>query len=293
MLTRILDGLDLALDAAVAEAARHEDALAADKHLIKIRVRILDLLGVDPMDLDSRIVVDTTVVQCLRNGDIGIRQLDVLADHSDFHFLGRMIDLVDHLFPVRHIRREIIHVELLQGDLVETFALHHQRNLIDRRSRAVLDDSLRLHIAEHRDLLFHFLRNGLLRAADEDVRLDADSAQFLDAMLRRLRLELTGSRDIRQQRDMDVEGVVLADFLLDLADGLEERLALDITDRTADLRDDDISAISLGYIVDLLLDLVRDVPRYSPRRTLFKTDQYTLPVVIFEFFDRLMSMKRS
>lgn len=80
-----------------------------------------------------------------------------------------------------------------------------------------------------------------------------------DAVLRRLRLELAGSRDVRQQRDVDVERVVRADFLLDLADGLEERLALDIADRTADFRDDDVSAVRLGDIVDLLLDLVRDV----------------------------------
>ena len=58
---------------------------------------------------------------------------------------------------------------------------------------------------------------------------------------------------------MDVERIVRADFLLDLADGLEERLALDIADRTADLRDDDISAVCLRHVVDLLLDLVRDV----------------------------------
>ena len=199
------------------------------------------------------------MVQGLRHGDVGIRQFDVLADDRDLDALLRVIDLVDHLLPVAHVSRAVVHVELLERNLVEALFLHHERDFVDGRSRAVLDDSLRLHIAEHGDLVLHLLGDGLLRAADEDIRLDADGAQFLDAVLRRLRLELAGSRDVRQQRDVDVERVVRADFLLDLADGLEERLALDIADRTADFRDDDVSAVRLGDIVDLLLDLVRDV----------------------------------
>ena len=130
---------------------------------------------------------------------------------------------------------------------------------VDRRGRAVLDDRLRVNVAEQGDLLLHFLGDRLFRAADEDIRLDTDGTKFLDAVLRRFRLELAGGGNIRQQRDVDVERIVLADFLLDLADGLEERLALDIADRAADLRDDDISAVRLCHIVDALLDLVRDV----------------------------------
>ena len=58
---------------------------------------------------------------------------------------------------------------------------------------------------------------------------------------------------------MDVERIARADFLLDLTDSLEERLALNIADRAADLRDDDIRTIRLAYIIDLLLDLVRNM----------------------------------
>ena len=198
-------------------------------------------------------------MQGLRHGDVGVRQLDILADDGDLDALLRVVDLIDHLLPIAHVSRTVVHVELLERDLVETFLLHHQRDFVDCRRCAVLDDSFRLHVAEHGNLVLHLLGDRLLRAADEDVRLDADGAQLLDAVLRRLRLELASCRDVRQERDMDVERIVRADFLLDLADGLEERLALDIADRTADLRDDDISAVCLRHVVDLLLDLVRDV----------------------------------
>ena len=78
-------------------------------------------------------------------------------------------------------------------------------------------------------------------------------------MLRRLRLELARGRDVRQQRDMDVERIILADFFLDLADGFKERLALDVANRAADFRDDDVGAIGLCDVIDALLDFVRDV----------------------------------
>ena len=267
VLARVLDGLDLALDAAVAEAARHEHALAADEDLVEIRLLVLDLLRVDPVDLHLRVICDAAMVQRLRDRDVGIGELDVLADDSDLDLFLRVVDLVDHLLPLAHIRGAVIHVEFLERDPVEALFLHHERHLVDRRGRAVLDDRLGLHIAEHRDLVLHLFGDGLLRAADEDVRLDADGAQFLDAVLRRLRLELAGRRDVRQQRHMDVERVVLADFLLHLADGLEERLALDVADRAADLCDDDIGAVRLRDIVDALLDLVRDVRDDLHRRT--------------------------
>ena len=51
----------------------------------------------------------------------------------------------------------------------------------------------------------------------------------------------------------------MSDIVLELTDGLQKRLTFDIADRTADFRDDDVSAVRLGDIVDLLLDLVRDV----------------------------------
>ena len=44
-----------------------------------------------------------------------------------------------------------------------------------------------------------------------------------------------------QQRDVDGERVVAALFVAHLADRLEERLALDVTDRAADLDDHDLA----------------------------------------------------
>ncbi len=89
--------------------------------------------------------------------------------------------------------------------------------------------------------------------------MDTDAAQLVDRVLGRLRLQLSGVRDERDERDVDVEHVVAADLAAELADRLEKRLRLDVADGAADLRDDDVGVGDLGYRANPGLDLVRDV----------------------------------
>jgi type II secretory pathway component PulM len=94
-------------------------------------------------------------------------------------------------------------------------------------------------------------------AAEEDVGLDADGAQVAHAVLRRLGLQLAGGADERHQRQVDVERVLAPDVLAQLADRLDERQALDVADRAADLDQDDVDVLRDG--LDRVLDLVGDV----------------------------------
>jgi hypothetical protein len=86
------------------------------------------------------------------------------------------------------------------------------------------------HVAEQRDLFAVFAADRLLGAADEHVGLDADLAQLADGVLRRLRFEFAGRLEIRHEREVDVEAVLLADVERELADRFEERQALDVAD---------------------------------------------------------------
>ena len=61
----------------------------------------------------------------------------------------------------------------------------------------------------------------------------------------------------RQQRQMNVDGVVARKIVLDLADRLEERQALDVADGAADLAQDEI--ILVVAVEDEVLDRVGDV----------------------------------
>ena len=49
------------------------------------------------------------------------------------------------------------------------------------------------------------------------------------------------------------------DFTTDLTDRLDERLSFDVTDRTADLRDNNIRFGFQTYVIDEFFDLVCDV----------------------------------
>ncbi len=77
----------------------------------------------------------------------------------------------------------------------------------------------------------------LFGAAQEDVGLDADGAQFLDAVLGRLGLDLAGGLDEGHQGQVDVADVLFAQVALELADGLQEGQALDVAHGAADLDD--------------------------------------------------------
>ena len=57
---------------------------------------------------------------------------------------------------------------------------------------------------------------------------------------------------------MDVADVLAPDVVAELPDRLEERHDLDVTDRPADLGDDDVDLVG-GEPLDPLLDLVGDV----------------------------------
>ena len=64
---------------------------------------------------------------------------------------------------------------------------------------------------------------------------------------------------MRQERHVDRERVLGPLLAAHLADRLEERLALDVTDGAADLDDHDLRAGLAADLADARLDLVRDV----------------------------------
>ena len=103
------------------------------------------------------------------------------------------------------------------------------------------------------------LRQAALGAADDHVRLDADAAQLVDRVLRRLGLELSRVADVRHQREVDEHAAAAPDVDGELADRLQERQRLDVADRAADLRDHHVDVLALGDQLDAVLDLVGDV----------------------------------
>ena len=173
---------------------------------------------------------------------------------------------MDHSLPIRHLRRCQIQFQLIENDLVEPFTLHHQRHFIDRIRRPIFNHRRFVDIAKQRDLLLHFERDFLFRPTDENIRLNSDRAEFFDRVLSRFCFQFAGGGNVRQKRDVNVKRIVFADFFFDLPNRLEERQRLDIADRAADFRYDNVRLIELGNRIHALFDLVGDVRNDLHRR---------------------------
>ncbi len=255
LLARVAHRLDLALDAAVAEAPGHQDAV--DVGEVGGGAVALDVLGVHPDDVDLRLVRDAPVHQRLDEALVGVPQVDVFADHGETRGRARRLHAAYDVLPAREVDGPVLEAEAFDDDRVQALTVEHERNLVDGVDVLGRDDRLFLDVAEESDLRLDARRQVAVGAAEQDVGLDADRAQLLHRVLRRLRLQLRGRLDERHEREVDVEDVFLADVLLQLADRLEKRQPLDVADGTANLDDDDV--LAGADLADHGLDLVGDV----------------------------------
>ena len=149
LLARELDGCDLAFDAALAEAARHEDRV----DVVQTRGAFgLDALGLDVQNVHARARADARVAQRFGQRHVRIVEVDVLADHRD-RDLGLGIRLgVDDGLPLRQIRRPRVELELIDDDAVEPLLVQQHRNLVDVVDVDRRDDGALLDVGEQRDL---------------------------------------------------------------------------------------------------------------------------------------------
>jgi len=185
-------------------------------------------------------------------------QLGVFADQRDGHMAAGGLDAGDHLRPGGQLRLAARKLQLPAHDAGQPLLLQQQRHLIEGGGRGVRNDAVWLHVAEQGDLAADLLGHGLVCAADEDIRLDADGQQLLDRVLRGLALELARAGDLHDHGHMDEQHILLSLLSGYLPDGLEERLRLDIADGAADLGDKHVG-LPVVHLVDAGFDLVGDV----------------------------------
>ena len=138
------------------------------------------------------------------------------------------------------------------------------RNLVDTVHVGRRDHTIFLNVTEVRNFRFHFLLERAIGSAQQNIRLNSEAGQFLNAMLRWFRFDLGGGADERHQRDMRVDDILFAEVPSKLADRFEERQTLDIAYGAADFDDQNIA--TLGREQDTPFDLVGDMRNYLDRR---------------------------
>jgi len=173
LFARVLDRADLALDAALPEAARHEDRVGAAQAADPVR---LDRLRIDVTDVDPAAGMDTGVDQRLGERLVRLGEIDILADQRDGDRVLRMLERVHELVPLREVGRPREHVQLVADDFVEHLLVQHARDLVDRVHIPDRDHRLDGNVREQRDLASLVVGNRLLAAAEQRVGLDPDLA---------------------------------------------------------------------------------------------------------------------
>ena len=86
----------------------------------------------------------------------------------------------------------------------------------------------------------------MLGTAEQHVGLDAKAGQFTNGVLRGFRFQLARSCDVGNQRDVDAECLHRLQLVTELANGLHERQALDVTHRAANFAQDEIVIALVG-----------------------------------------------
>ncbi|MPM92618.1 hypothetical protein SDC9_139753 [bioreactor metagenome] len=97
--------------------------------------------------------------------------------------------------------------------------MEHARHLVDGVHVPHGDHTPLGHVGEQGDLFLLLVGHLVLGAAQQRVGLDADFAQLLHRVLRRLRLELARRGDVRQVSQVHEGGVVRAQAQAHLAHG--------------------------------------------------------------------------
>ena len=247
---------DLALGAALSEAAGHQNAVDVLEE--RCRVFALEHFAFDPVEVDLDLVGDAAVGERLDQRLIGVFEAGIFADDGNRHIAFRVANALVDETPTREIRFAVgFDPEGREHLAVEPGLMVGLRHRIDTVRVARFDHRARTYVAEQGELGSLAVGDRPVGTAQQDVGLNADRAQFLDRVLGRLGLEFARAGNERQERQVDVDGMMPGQLVAELPDRLEERQALDITDRAPDLAQDEIEA--LVAFPDEILDRVGDV----------------------------------
>ena len=153
----------------------------------RLRPFFLDTFRIHPLHFDVGIIGDATVGQGFTQTLIRVFELNVFADDADGHGHAGIFDLGDNALPLAEVRALARgQMEIFDDDLVQAFVMQNQRQFVDRIDIFGGDHRLFFDVGKQRDLRLDVAGQQAVGPAQQDMGLDADLPQRLDAMLGRL-----------------------------------------------------------------------------------------------------------
>ena len=189
----------------------------------------------------------------------------IFANNRDLHMLLKAADPPDHLFPGIVARHLPVKSQFPADYIVKAVLVQHDRGFIEAVQGFIFNHAVLLDVAEERDLVHDAPLKRPVHARHDDVRVDPERLQLPDGVLGRLGFVLVRAGEVRHQRDMNEETVLMTGFERDLPDCFKERLPLDVADGASDLRDQDVRTGLFRPFENEILDLVRDMRNHLHR----------------------------
>ena len=247
----------LAFRAPAPEARTDHDASHAVQPATDVVFR--QVFAVDENRLHLPSVICSCMGKAFAYALIGILQV-VLAHESDGHLTHSLPAALQEVAP-RTERRSLPHLyaQLLQADGIQSLLLHVDRHLIDTGQVLTLDDGIHVDITEVCHLRPQAVTQLMLGAQHQHLRLYAQPLQLLHAGLRGFGLQLSSCCQIGHQGQVYVQCPPWSQFPSQLSDGFQERLALDVADGSAYLRDDEVQLLLRSLQQDAPFDFIRNM----------------------------------
>ncbi len=185
----VANGVEHALDAALAEAAGDQDAVKVSELVAIVEggaafvVFCFKAFGFDPSHTEFEVVGECAVDESFLEGLVRVFVFDVLADDGDGDLVFGVVGAADDVLPLGEIYGLGFDAEVLEGEGVYAFGGEGKGDLVDAGHVAGGDDGGLFDVAEQGDLVAHLAGDGAVGAAEEDVGLDTDGEHLFDGML--------------------------------------------------------------------------------------------------------------
>ena len=127
-----LQGTELALDAADPEPTGHEHRIDPTERLLGPGLGLALVTG-DPADRDLRVVVETAGTHRLGHREVGVGQVDVLADQGDLDGVLGAVDAAQQLVPVVPVDVAEVEPEATDDEGVQALLVQDLGDVVDAR----------------------------------------------------------------------------------------------------------------------------------------------------------------